>query len=71
MYNKFLELKNVFIKYKDFIINQYEYNSTNEFFPNKYFNTDSFSLALQINILLIIIIYSPFFEKCLFGKGLI
>ena len=67
-YIKFLELKNVFIKYKDFILNQYEYNSTNEYFPNKYFNIESFSLALQINILLIIIIYSPLFEKCLFGK---
>ena len=62
---KFIDLKNVFIKYKDFILQQYEYNSSKEYFPNKFFNIDSFAVALQINILLILILYTPMFENCL------
>ena len=63
-YIKFINLKNVFNKYKDFISLQYENSDTNEYFPNKYFNIDSFALALQINILIIIILYSEIFEGC-------
>ena len=49
---------NIFFKH-------YEYNSSKEYFPNKYFNIDSFAVALQINILLILILYPPMFENCL------
>ena len=49
---------NIFFKH-------YEYNSSKEYFPNKYFNIDSFALALQINILLLVILYSKIFENCL------
>jgi hypothetical protein len=59
-------LKNVFNKNKEFISSQYEYYySSNDYFPHKYFNIDSFSLALQINIILILILYSQIFEGCL------
>ena len=64
-YIKFIHLKDTFNKYKDFISIQYENNDSNEYFPNKYFNIDSFALALQINILLVVILYSKIFEGCL------
>ena len=63
-YIKFIHLKNVFVKYKDFISIQYKNSDSNEYFPEKYFNIDSFALALQINILIIIILYSEIFEGC-------
>ena len=61
-YYKFINLKNIFNENKDFILNQYENNNINGYFPNKYFNIDSFALALQINILLFVILNSQFFE---------
>jgi len=64
-YIKFINLKHAFNKYKDFISIQYINNDSNEYFPNKYFNIDSFALALQINILLLVILYSSIFENCL------
>ena len=39
-YIKFINLKNIFNKNKDFILNQYENNDTSGYFPNKYFNID-------------------------------
>ena len=63
-YIKFIHLKNVFDKYKDFISIQYKNSDSYEYFPEKYFNIDSFALALQINILIIIILYSEIFEGC-------
>ena len=62
---KFIDLKNVFIKYKDFILYQYEYNDSKKYFPNKYFNIDSFAASVQINAIFILILYTPVFEKCL------
>ena len=64
-YIKFMNLKHAFNNNKDFISIQYINNDSNEYFPNKYFNIDSFAIALQINILLVIILYSEIFEKCL------
>ena len=64
-YNKFIDLKELFNKYKDFILSQYENNSSYEYFPNKYFNIDSFALAIQINMVIFIILYSSIFEECL------
>ena len=64
-YIKFIHLKNIFDKYKDFISIQYENNDSNDYFPNKYFNADSFALALQINILILTILNSEIFEGCL------
>ena len=63
-YIKFIDLKKTFTKYKNFILLQYENNDSYEYFPNKYFNIDSFAIALQINILLFIILYSRIFENC-------
>ena len=67
-YIKFNNLKKVFNNYKDFISIQYENSDSNKYYPNKYFNIDSFALALQINILLISILYSKIFEGCLIKK---
>ena len=64
-YYKFIDLKELFIKYKDFFLIQYENNSSYEYFPNKYFNIDSFALAVQINMVIFIILYSSIFEDCL------
>ena len=64
-YIKFIDLKNVFDKYKDFILEQYKYNSSNEYFPHKFFNIDGFSVALIITYIIILILYSPLFEECL------
>ena len=63
-YIKFIGLKSAFTKYKDFILLQYENSDSYEYFPNKYFNIDSFAIAIQINILIFIILYSKIFEGC-------
>ena len=65
-YIKFIDLKNAFEKYEDFVLKQYNYYSSNEYFHQSDLCTDSFSVAVLIIFIIILILYTPLFAKCLF-----
>ena len=63
-YYKFTQLKEIFIINKNLILLQYTNKIDNEYFPNDFFNIDSFPLAVQISIILALLLYTPIFKKC-------
>ena len=64
-YEKFLKFKNFLLDNEDTYKDKSIYdNKKYYYFPNKFFNLDSFPISISINIILIRIIYLFFPQKC-------